>query len=410
MTEQKELKVVELFAGVGGFRVGLENTDKEFFHTIWANQWEPGKKDQFAFECYKRHYGDTDSILVNDDIEKVKDSIPDHDLLVGGFPCQDYSVATTKAKGIEGKKGVLWWSIYDILQNKHPDYVMLENVDRLLKSPATQRGRDFAIILKCLTGEGYDVEWRVIDASKYGARQRRIRTYIFAYHTGSKIYDAVHRYTGWTESNWKYQLLMNTGFMARSFTTREMDNIVDFDIGNQTIQQISDSFEFRFKDSGYVDRFGRGITGRYTPPDWDFDCLGSVMQTNVPKKYYLNDDQLSRITYLKGKKKVERTKKNGFMYWYKEGAVAFPDSEFMTARTMLTSEGTVNRSSHVVKDSETEELRFLTPEECEQLNEFPKGWTEGMTDRKRYFCMGNALVTTVIGDMAKTIKELEMEE
>ena len=107
MTEQKELKVVELFAGVGGFRVGLENTDKEFFHTIWANQWEPGKKDQFAFECYKRHYGNTDSVLVNDDIEKVKDSIPDHDLLVGGFPCQDYSVATTKAKGIEGKKGVL---------------------------------------------------------------------------------------------------------------------------------------------------------------------------------------------------------------------------------------------------------------------------------------------------------------
>ena len=106
--------------------------------------------------------------------------MPDHDLLVGGFPCQDYSVAHTGAQSIEGKKGVLWWSINDIIRAHHPRFILLENLDRLLKSPAKQRGRDFGIILRCLEDEGYLAEWRVINAAEYGNAQRRRRTFIFA--------------------------------------------------------------------------------------------------------------------------------------------------------------------------------------------------------------------------------------
>lgn len=175
-----EKTVCELFAGVGGFRVGLEKSDSNW-ETVWANQWEPGKKSQYAFECYVSHFGENNN-YINEDISNIdKKGIPNHNLLVGGFPCQDYSVARTGAKGMEGKKGVLWWQIRDILETKQPKFVLLENVDRLLKSPANQRGRDFGVILACFNDLGYSVEWRVINAAEYGFAQRRRRTFIFAY-------------------------------------------------------------------------------------------------------------------------------------------------------------------------------------------------------------------------------------
>jgi DNA (cytosine-5)-methyltransferase 1 len=138
------LKVVELFAGVGGFRIGLEATKK--FKVIWSNQWEPSTKAQHASWVYENRFGDKGHS--NENIEEVdtKD-IPDCDVLVGGFPCQDYSVATTlkNSKGLKGKKGVLWWSIERIIREKKnkPKYLILENVDRLLKSPSNQKRKRF---------------------------------------------------------------------------------------------------------------------------------------------------------------------------------------------------------------------------------------------------------------------------
>ena len=186
-----EKTVVELFAGVGGFRVGLDRANSDFFKTIWSNQYEPATKVQHASQIYVARFGAKNH--VNEDIAKVdvKD-IPNHDMLVGGFPCQDYSVARTlsQSAGIEGKKGVLWWEIVRILREKGKDKPMvlfLENVDRLLISPAKQRGRDFAMILQSLNELGYCVEWRVINAADYGMPQRRRRTYILAYRKGSAI-------------------------------------------------------------------------------------------------------------------------------------------------------------------------------------------------------------------------------
>ena len=191
--------VIELFAGVGGFRVGLNDVvsfDKDGraiergpWKFVWANQWEPATKEQHAFDCYALRFGKEDSSNV--DISKVeKKSIPDHTLLTGGFPCQDYSVARSlhDEKGIKGKKGVLWWQINDILKAKKPAFVLLENVDRLLKSPAKQRGQAFGIILRCFCEAGYGVQWRVINAAEYGHPQRRRRTFIFAFRKDTKYY------------------------------------------------------------------------------------------------------------------------------------------------------------------------------------------------------------------------------
>ena len=157
--------VVELFAGVGGFRCGFNHVslkdgkvhEEDNWDFVWANQWEPSTKSQAAFDCYVERFGESEN-HVNEDIATVdKKTIPNHTLLVGGFPCQDYSVARSLSgeKGIEGKKGVLWWQIAEVLEEKRPPFVLLENVDRLLRSPASQRGRDFGVMLRTLYDYGY---------------------------------------------------------------------------------------------------------------------------------------------------------------------------------------------------------------------------------------------------------------
>ena len=142
-------------------------------------------------------------------------------MLVGGFPCQDYSVATTlsNSKGIEGQKGVLWWSIYKILKEKgkkRPPIVFLENVDRLLLSPAKQRGRDFAIILECLNELGYIVEWRIINAAEYAMPQKRRRTYIVAYLKNSPLAKGLKSPSKW---------IFNDGIFAKAFPVAIPDKL-----------------------------------------------------------------------------------------------------------------------------------------------------------------------------------------
>ena len=116
----KKLKVIELFAGVGGFRLAMEKTQK--YEIVWSNQWEPSTKMQHASMVYESRFGISNHSNedINEIVSRNVEEIPDHDLLVGGFPCQDYSVATTlhNSKGLKGKKGVLWWAIHKIIEGK----------------------------------------------------------------------------------------------------------------------------------------------------------------------------------------------------------------------------------------------------------------------------------------------------
>ena len=178
-------RAIELFAGVGGFRIGLERTG---WQGRLGNQWEPSTRVQHAFDCYARHFAEIGQRgrqrghrgPARRGRARRRAPCPNYDLLVGGFPCQDYSVAKllNQAHGIQGKKGVLWWQIHRLIEMSRPPLVFLENVDRLLKSPAVQRGRDFAIMLASLSDLGYVVEWRVINAADYGFPQRRRRVFI----------------------------------------------------------------------------------------------------------------------------------------------------------------------------------------------------------------------------------------
>ena len=399
-----EIRVVELFAGVGGFRCGLEAASPRF-RTVWANQWEPGRKDQFAFNCYNSHYSGTGSINVNEDIGKVKDEIPEHDLLVGGFPCQDYSVASTNAKGIEGKKGVLWWHINDIVKARRPKYVLLENVDRLLKSPASQRGRDFGIILRCMADNGYSVEWRVINAADYGFVQRRRRTFIFASR------DDTDHYASLKDSDPR-TILLSSGFFARGFP---VDGPVkggyrEFSISEEdyrTLVDVSDCFHEAIGNSGVM--MGHHAFTADMVPDYDgpMAMLGSVIIPCSDERYY-QDSSLDKWREMKGPKRIQRVnKKTGIEYTYSEGGIPFPDPLDRPGRTMLTSEGSKNRSSHLIEDPSTGRCRILTPVECERLNGFPDDWTDTMSERQRYFTMGNAFVVGLIERMGLTLWEIE---
>ena len=402
---------VELFAGVGGFRCGLNKVSFENNKVIengnwkflWANQWEPSIKTQDAYNCYGIRFG-FDNVSNVDIFEVDKHVIPDHTLLVGGFPCQDYSVAQTlsNSKGIEGKKGVLWWAIEETLAIKTPPFVLLENVDRLLLSPAKQRGRDFGMILRSFYENGYDVEWRVINAGEYGLPQKRRRTYIFAYHKTTNYYKEIQKFKD-------RDIIFEKGIFVKQFPIKDSylaiskSCISDY----KDLIDVSNNFKCEFYNAGVM--INGGIYTVKIKPDYNLIYpLRKIREENdIDSKYFLSEQQIEKFAYLKGSKRIPRTKPNGTPYYYSEGAMPFPDNLDVPARTMLTSEGGISRTTHVIEDFKTKKLRLLTPIECERINGFPDNWTNtGMTEKKRNFMMGNALVVGIIEKIGEEIEKI----
>ncbi len=453
--------VCELFAGVGGFRCGLNGIrtledikKEEKWETVWFSQWEPAeKKTQYAHQCYVYHFGTcldkNGNDTTNCDIDEVdKTTLPDFNLLVGGFPCQDYSVASSLAtsKGLEGKKGILWWSIRETIEKKQPPFVLLENVDRLVKSPAKQRGRDFGIILACLRDEGYTVEWRIINAAEYGYQQRRRRTFIFAYKNDTKYCDAIQDTVKYSADNTLEEkrvkmsdVLLKEGFFAKTFPVGAVDSkMLKIKELPEGIGELSASFKFDFENTGIMKD---GVVYSFkTTPEYDGKqiTLGDIMETEaVEEKYFIpldklyytkpsithSDETLERLPkedrqtwqYLKGAKKLPRKAGNGHEYVFSEGAIPMIDRYDKPARTMLTSEGSFSRTTHIVRDKTNGEVRLLTACETERIQGFPTDHTKyclvdgqvvEMPLNKRRFMMGNALVVDLVRDMEKTLSEI----
>lgn len=425
----KKIRVAELFAGVGGFSLGLKgwkgksassnytNALKSNYEVVWSNQWEPSTKRQEASEIYVKQFGQKGHS--NKDISEVAiNDIEDHDLLVGGFPCQDYSVATTlkNSKGLYGKKGVLWWQIYRILDEKgkeRPQYLFLENVDRLLKSPSSQRGRDFAVMLASLSDLGYVVEWRVINAAEYGMPQRRRRLFFLGYHKTSAIYKEIKKIDD------PFDWVVEDGVIANAFPAVPKDEKTqkEFEISGD-LKDISEGFNSKtpkvspFENSGIM--IDRKIHTVKTIPDYNgpFTLLGDIILQNgkVPDEYYLDENSFEKWKKLKGaKNEVRVNKAQGFTYKYSEGAMVFPDALDKASRTIITGEGgaSPSRFKHVVPTKDGR-LRRLTPIELERLNMFPDDHTAGIPDVKRAFLMGNALVVGIIEGIGKAlIKKIE---
>ena len=326
--------------------------------------------------------------------------------MVGGFPCQDYSVATTlhNSKGLKGKKGVLWWAIHEILEKKKnkPKYLLLENVDRLLKSPAKQRGRDFAVMLQSLNDLGYAVEWRVINAAEYGMPQRRRRVFFLGYHKSTETYKRIQT----APKNW----IEKIGVIAQSFPIHAVSELKNVELSGNLVE-ITSNFNLDGKKSPFQNT-GLLVDGEVytskTVPDYKGKkvTLGDlILDENIPPEFFVEKEDEAKWTYLKGRKDIERKTAEGFLYKYSEGAMIYPDALDNASRTIITGEGgrTPSRFKHVI--STKKGLRRLVPIELERLNMFPDDHTklEGITDAKRAFFMGNALVIGVIEKIGKEL-------
>ena len=425
----KNIKVAELFAGVGGFRLGLEaaSNKKTKYEVVWSSQWEPGASTQHASDIYVYKFGEKGHSC--EDIQKVVNDkfneIEDHDLLVGGFPCQDYSVARTlsHAEGLVGKKGVLWWSIYNILKKKKgkaPRFLMLENVDRLLKSPSSQRGRDFAVMLSSLADLGYIVEWRVINAAEYGFPQRRRRTYILGYKKGTEIHKKI------TDLERPHDWIFRHGVIAKAFpSTGEPNEVKEIIVGKDTIQ-TSERFSLDkpthspFENSGIMIN-GKVYTVKVTPIyEGNHTILSDIIEKDekkIPLEFFISDKDIAKWKAQKGAKSEERTTASGHVYHYSEGSMAFPDPLNKPSRTIVTGEGGSgpSRFKHVIQ-TKSGKYRRLTPVELEKLNMFPENHTEKMNDTKitpntkRAFIMGNALVVGVIEGLGRSLAKFAENE
>lgn len=406
-TNYHKIKVAELFAGVGGFRIGLEGASDDY-ETIWNNQWEPSTIHQDASLVYRARFGSKGHC--NEDINNVDTTnIPNHDLLVGGFPCQDYSVASTLSHsgGIEGKKGVLWWQIYRILQEKgeqRPHYLFFENVDRLLSSPAKQRGRDFAIILASLADLGYTIEWRIINAAEYGMPQRRRRIYIIGYYKGSTIEKKIEDFKNW---------ILFDGVMAKAFPLEQKNKLGSSFKIEGTIKEVSDNFNVKQKNSPFGNTgimANRQVYTIDTTPVYNgtYMTLGGniVDESLVPDNFFISISDIARWEYEKGAKKIERTSKEGYKYIFSEGGMSFPDALDRPSRTIITGEGgtSPSRFKHVIR-TPSGRYRRLIPLELERLNMFPDNHTyhPDVNDGRRAFLMGNALVCGIIQRMGQSL-------
>lgn len=406
-TNYHKIKVAELFAGVGGFRIGLEGASDDY-ETIWNNQWEPSTIHQDASLVYRARFGSKGHC--NEDINNVDTAnIPNHDLLVGGFPCQDYSVASTLSHsgGIEGKKGVLWWQIYRILQEKgeqRPHYLFFENVDRLLSSPAKQRGRDFAIILASLADLGYTIEWRIINAAEYGMPQRRRRIYIIGYYKGSTIEKKIEDFKNW---------ILFDGVMAKAFPLEQKNKLGSSFKIEGTIKEVSDNFNVKQKNSPFGNTgimANRQVYTIDTTPVYNgtYMTLGGniVDESLVPDNFFIPISDIARWEYEKGAKKIERTSKEGYKYIFSEGGMSFPDALDCPSRTIITGEGgtSPSRFKHVIR-TPSGRYRRLIPLELERLNMFPDNHTyhPDVNDGRRAFLMGNALVCGIIQRMGQSL-------
>lgn len=424
------MNVLELFAGVGGFRIGLENANPDYFRTLWSNQWEPSRKSQDAFEVYNYHFPDSENINISiADITDEQFAEMNADMIVGGFPCQDYSVARSKKneQGIEGQKGVLFWEIVRATRIIRPRFLILENVDRLLKAPSKQRGRDFAIMLTAFNNLGYSVEWRVINAADYGRSQRRRRVFFFIYRNdipfALQMDQRFEEQEQVFDENRYDDYIFHEGLFATQFpimNTPVKKRHVYYELP-EDIVEVSDNF------SGTVWNTGVMRHGRYysidTAPNYDGEpiTLGEILQNEeeVPEKFFINNPaKLEKFQYLRGPKRIERTSADGHTYIYSEGGMSPTDDLNLPGRTMLTSEGTVNRSTHFLNVNGR--YRLITPVEAERLQDFPDNWTalkrlsDGtiteVSDKMRMFFMGNALVTDIVRKIAEFIVEIDIAE
>lgn len=376
------MKYISLFAGIGGFDYALNKLGHK---CVWANEW-----DKYAAQIYNRNFKHTGSQDSNErtisdsagggrdgrgsctngidtrDIRTVSTSeIPDHDLLVGGFPCQAFSIAG-KRRGFEDTRGTLFFDVARILKDKKPTYFILENVKGLLSH---NNGDTFKTIITTLTELGYDLQWQVLNSKNFGVPQNRERVYIVG-HLRGQPRPQVFPITDCSEP-------------AESATCIDTNYWKGPDKhGQRTMIELTqnESDASRVYDSKGIAKTLKGLGG------------GMGAKTGlyaVPMRWVRTE---------KGREYRRQAQKQG------RDLTPFNDGyrELVDAKEPVI--GCITNA--LQKDAllkQNMRIRRLTPTECERLQGFPDGWTEGISDTQRYKCLGNAVTTNVVYEVAKRL-------
>ena len=344
--------------------VSQSHVRQQSFSCVYANEW-----DKYAASIYRRHYGSIDTR----DITTVDVSdIPTHDLLTGGFPCQDYSIAG-KGAGLDGSRGTLFFEIARILKHHQPRHFLLENVKGLLSN---QDRRTFPYIISVLSDLGYRVESMVLNSKHFGVPQNRERVFIVGHLRGE--------------------------CRGQVFPIRETNGkALEFIAGGGIEQWVNgDGNLSRQHSQGQRVYSPDGVSSTLSSEGGGWGAktgLYAVQNGVLKSKAVVN---CLDANYYKGLDNHQA--RTGVV----TGLYAMRGREDGQQLELRGNE--TNALTSVQKDNlwmEGTRIRRLTPTECERLQAFPDGWTDGISDTQRYKCLGNAVTTSVITAIGEGLLE-----
>lgn len=381
-----DIRFIDMFCGIGGFRLGLERATEErvlrqsglhrcssdlnecrqsdgeapsgdrgekSFGCVWSND-----NNKYACRIYRKHFGE----ICEGDIRAVDaDAIPEHDLLCAGFPCQSFSIAG-KRRGFEDTRGTLFFEICRVLRAKRPSYLLLENVRGLLSHDL---GQTFEVILSSLSELGYDCQWQVLNSKDFGVPQNRERVFVIGHTRGKsrpEVFPLREDVEGFAEGANETATIRTLQGGGHSGGHHSGMTIIDiYNQGIRANQEVAGALKgegIANTSLGTALIFHENISGKWTPHK-EAQALRSGASHNYQTLEIAN--ALDADGYLR--------------------TGARPRDE--NGKPQLLPIG-------------YRRIRRLTPLECERLQGFPDGWTEGISDTQRYKCLGNAVTVNVI--------------
>ena len=379
ITKGGAMKFGSLFTGVGGFDLGFERAGMKC-------EWQV-EFDKNCQNILRKHWSETELF---DDVRTVgKRNLKSVDVICGGFPCQDVSIAGKRA-GLAGERSGLWSEFARIIDELEPKWVVIENVPGLLSS---HRGRDFATVIRWLAERGYGVAWRILDSQYFGVAQRRRRVFIVASFGNGSASEILFEREGvrWDIEKGRKTGKGTAGTVAGGSSKCHSDitsgqqeaNVVVMSSGQANAEILSER--------------SPSLTGLHEQPivlGFDLAQITSKANYSNPKK---GDPQPPLNTFGQGYIAYENHPADSRIT--ETGDI----SQQLTSR-MGTGGGNVPLVQELTMATG---VRRLTPTECERLQGFPDGWTDGQADSHRYKQMGNAVTVNVAEWIGKRIAEVQ---
>jgi len=389
--EMNEIRFIDLFSGIGGFRLGLERAGG--FQCVWSCD-----NNKYVNQVYTDRFGEQGHN--SNDVRGVDaKGIPDHDLLCAGFPCQSFSVAGHR-KGFTETRGTLFFEILRIAEAKKPVLLLLENVKGLLSN---DKGLTFQIILESLEELGYFCEWQCLNSRYFGVPQNRERVFIIGHlgtRGGREIFpigqtDELAKGEGYGRP--KVQAETSSAIHSRygaGWRAHAQEQLV-----SKRTQVIPVLTPERYEKKQHGRRFKDAGEPMYTLTRQDqHGVIIHNLYGGFNEGIRVFEDYSPTIRTAKGGGHIP--------------SVAIVADRSRTynkkGRNLESPKPYTNALSSVQKDNlllENLKIRKLTPVECERLQGFPDGWTEGLSDTQRYRCIGNAVTVNVVEFLGHRIKD-----